>query len=115
MYKFCIKIWGYVMEEEYISVSQLTDYIKKLINSDSRLKQVYVRGEISNFKRYSSGHCYFSLKDEGSVIPGVMFYGFASKLKFEPKNGMKVLVRGYVDVYKSRGNYQLNCILHLSN
>ena len=107
MYKFCIKIWGYVMEEEYISVSQLTDYIKKLINSDSRLKQVYVRGEISNFKRYSSGHCYFSLKDEGSVIPGVMFYGFASKLKFEPKNGMKVLVRGYVDVYKSRGNYQL--------
>ena len=107
MYKFCIKIWGYVMEEEYISVSQLTDYIKKLINSDSRLKQVYVRGEISNFKRYSSGHCYFSLKDEGSVIPGVMFYGFASKLKFEPKNGMKVLVRGYVDVYRSRGNYQL--------
>ena len=107
MYKFCIKIWGYVMEEEYISVSQLTDYRKKLINSDSRLKQVYVRGEISNFKRYSSGHCYFSLKDEGSVIPGVMFYGFASKLKFEPKNGMKVLVRGYVDVYKSRGNYQL--------
>ena len=107
MYKFYIKIWGYVMEEEYISVSQLTDYIRKLINSDSRLKQVYVRGEISNFKRYSSGHCYFSLKDEGSVIPGVMFYGFASKLKFEPKNGMKVLVRGYVDVYKSRGNYQL--------
>ena len=95
------------MEEEYISVSQLTDYIRNLINSDSRLKRVYVRGEISNFKRYSSGHCYFSLKDEGSVIPGVMFYGFASKLKFEPKNGMKVLVRGYVDVYKSRGNYQL--------
>ena len=107
MYKFCIKIWGYVMEEEYISVSQLTDYIKKLINSDSRLNRVYVRGEISNFTRYSSGHSYFSLKDEGSVIPGVMFYGFASKLKFEPKNGMKVLVRGYVDVYKSRGNYQL--------
>ena len=107
MYKLCIKIWGYVMEEEYISVSELTDHIKKLLNSDSYLKQVYVRGEISNFKRYSSGHCYFSLKDEGSVIPGVMFYGFASKLKFEPKNGMKVLVRGYVDVYKSRGNYQL--------
>ena len=95
------------MEEEYISVSELTDHIKKLLNSDSYLKQVYVRGEISNFKRYSSGHCYFSLKDEGSVIPGVMFYGYASKLKFEPENGMKVLVRGYVDVYKSRGNYQL--------
>lgn len=95
------------MEEEYISVSQLTDHIKRLVNSDTYLKQVYVRGEISNFKRYSSGHCYFSLKDEGSVIPGVMFYGYASKLKFEPENGMKVLVRGYVDVYKSRGNYQL--------
>ena len=95
------------MEEEYITVSQLTDHIKRLINSDSKLKQVYVRGEISNFKRYSSGHCYFSLKDEGSVIPGVMFYGYASKLKFEPENGMKVLVRGYVDIYKARGNYQL--------
>ena len=95
------------MEDEYITVSELTDHIKRLLNSDSYLKQVYVREEISNFKRYSSGHCYFSLKDEGSVIPGVMFYGFASKLKFEPENGMKVLVRGYVDVYKSRGNYQL--------
>ena len=95
------------MEEEYITVSQLTDHIKRLINSDSKLKQVYVRGEISNFKRYSSGHCYFSLKDEGSVIPGVMFYGYASKLKFEPENGMKVLVKGYVDIYKARGNYQL--------
>ena len=95
------------MEEEYISVSELTDYIKNLINSDSSLKQVYVRGELSNFKRYPSGHCYFSLKDESSVIPGVMFHGFASRLKFEPENGMKVLVRGYVDVYKARGNYQL--------
>lgn len=102
-----MKLWGYVMEEEYMTVSQLTDHIKRLINSDSKLKQVYVRGEISNFKRYSSGHCYFSLKDEGSVIPGVMFYGYASKLKFEPENGMKVLVRGYVDIYKARGNYQL--------
>lgn len=107
MYKLCIKLWGYVMEEEYISVSQLTDHIKSLINSDSGLKQVYVRGEISNFKRYHSGHCYFSLKDENSVIPGVMFYGYASRLKFEPENGMKVLIRGYVDVYKARGNYQL--------
>ena len=107
MYKFCIKIWGYVMEEEYISVSELTDNIKRLINSDPNLKNVCVRGEISGFKRASSGHCYFNLKDENSVIPAVMFYGHASRLKFEPENGMKVLVRGYVDVYKSRGNYQL--------
>ncbi|MGX8694688.1 MAG: exodeoxyribonuclease VII large subunit, partial [Methanobrevibacter sp.] len=71
------------------------------------LKNVYVRGEISGFKRASSGHCYFNLKDENSVIPAVMFYGHASRLKFDPENGMKVLVSGYVDVYKSRGNYQL--------
>ena len=95
------------MEEEYISVSELTDNIKRLINSDPNLKNVYVRGEISGFKRASSGHCYFNLKDENSVIPAVMFYGHASRLKFDPENGMKVLVRGYVDVYKSRGNYQL--------
>lgn len=95
------------MEEEYISVSELTDNIKRLINSDPNLKNVYVRGEISGFKRASSGHCYFNLKDENSVIPAVMFYGHASRLKFDPENGMKVLVSGYVDVYKSRGNYQL--------
>ena len=95
------------MEEEYISVSELTDNIKRLINSDPNLKNVCVRGEISGFKRASSGHCYFNLKDENSVIPAVMFYGHASRLKFDPENGMKVLVRGYVDVYKSRGNYQL--------
>ncbi len=95
------------MEEEYISVSELTDNIKRLINSDPNLKNVYVRGEISGFKRASSGHCYFNLKDENSVIPAVMFYGHASRLKFNPENGMKVLVSGYVDVYKSRGNYQL--------
>ena len=59
MYKLCIKIWGYVMEEEYISVSELTDNIKRLINSDPNLKNVCVRGEISGFKRASSGHCYF--------------------------------------------------------
>ena len=95
------------MEEEYISVSELTDNIKRLINSDPNLKNVYVRGEISGVKRASSGHCYFNLKDENSVIPAVMFYGHASRLKFNPENGMKVLVSGYVDVYKSRGNYQL--------
>lgn len=106
MYKLCINLWGYVMEDEYISVSQLTDYIKRLINSDSNLKQVYVRGEISNFKRYASGHCYFSLKDKSSVIPAVMFRGSAQYLKFEPENGMKVLVKGYIDVYKPYGRYQ---------
>ncbi|MBR5503083.1 MAG: exodeoxyribonuclease VII large subunit [Methanobrevibacter sp.] len=95
------------MEENYVTVSQLTDYIKELVSSDSNLKQVYVRGEISNFKRYPSGHCYFSLKDKKSVIPAVMFYGKAKFLKFEPKNGMKVLASGHVDVYAPQGRYQL--------
>ena len=95
------------MEDKYISVTQLTNYIKGIISSDSNLREVYVRGEISNFKRYSSGHCYFSLKDKDSVIPAVMFRGSAQYLKFEPKNGMKVLARGNVDVYNPYGRYQL--------
>ena len=95
------------MDDKYISVTQLTNYIKGIISSDSNLREVYVRGEISNFKRYSSGHCYFSLKDKDSVIPAVMFRGSAQYLKFEPKNGMKVLARGNVDVYNPYGRYQL--------
>ena len=79
MYKLCIKIWGYVMEDKYVSVSQLTNYIKRLIGSDSNLREVYVRGEISNYKNYrSSGHRYFSLKDEKSVIPAVFKGGCLS-------------------------------------
>ena len=95
------------MDDKYISVTQLTNYIKGIISSDSNLREVYVRGELSNFKRYSSGHCYFSLKDKDSVIPAVMFRGSAQYLKFEPKNGMKVLARGNVDVYNPYGRYQL--------
>ncbi|MBQ2962598.1 exodeoxyribonuclease VII large subunit [Methanobrevibacter sp.] len=95
------------MKDEYMSVSQLTEYIKSLISSDSNLKRVYVRGEISNFRRSSPGHYYFSLKDKGSVIPAVMFRGNAQFLKFEPEDGMKVLVSGYVDVYNPYGRYQL--------
>lgn len=96
------------MEKEYITVSQLTNYIKGLISSDSNLRQVYVRGEISNYKNYvSSGHRYFSLKDEGSIIPAVFFRWDASGLQFEPEEGMKVLVRGEVNVYPEQGRYQL--------
>ena len=98
---------GNDMEQEYITVSALNSYIKRLISSDSNLKRVYVRGELSNFKRYPSGHLYFTLKDKGSEIGGVMFKGPASRLRFEPKNGMKVLVSGNVDVYAKQGNYKL--------
>ena len=108
MYKSCIKIWGYVMETEYISVSQLTNYIKRIIGSDPNLRQVYVRGEISNYRNYtSSGHRYFSLKDDGSIIPAVFFKWDAMGLKFEPEDGMKVLIRGTVNVYPEQGKYQL--------
>ena len=108
MYKLCIKIWGYVMEDKYVSVSQLTNYIKRIIGSDPNLREVYVRGEISNYKNYySSGHRYFSLKDENSVIPAVFFKWDSAGLKFEPEDGMKVLVRAKVDVYPEQGKYQL--------
>ncbi len=108
MYKLCINLWGYVMEDKYVSVSQLTNYIKGKIGSDPNLREVYVRGEISNYKNYySSGHRYFSLKDENSIIPAVFFKWDSGGLKFEPENGMKVLVRGKVDVYLEQGKYQL--------
>ena len=96
------------MEDKYVSVSQLTNYIKRLIGSDSNLREVYVRGEISNYKNYrSSGHRYFSLKDEKSVIPAVFFKWDSMDLKFEPEEGMKVLIRAKVDVYPEQGKYQL--------
>ena len=108
MYKLCIKIWGYVMEDKYVSVSQLTNYIKRKISLDPNLREVYVRGEISNYRNYtSSGHRYFSLKDENSIIPAVFFKWDALGLEFEPEDGMKVLVRGKVDVYPEQGKYQL--------
>lgn len=96
------------MEDKYVSVSTLTNYIKRRISSDSNLKEVYVRGEISNYNHYySSGHRYFSLKDENSIIPAVFFKWDSGGLKFEPEDGMKVLARGKVDVYPEQGKYQL--------
>ena len=96
------------MEDKYVSVSQLTNYIKRKISLDPNLREVYVRGEISNYRNYtSSGHRYFSLKDENSIIPAVFFKWDAFGLEFEPEDGMKVLVRGKVDVYPEQGKYQL--------
>ena len=94
------------MVEEYITVSKVTDYIGKLIGSDSNLKHVFIKGELSNVKLYRSGHLYFTLKDEESQIRGVMF-GARYKLKFKPKDGMKVLIEGKIEVYKNYGTYQL--------
>lgn len=95
------------MNKEYISVSQLNKYIKKIMDKDPNLNTIYLKGEISNFKAYRSGHYYFSLKDEESRIKGVMFKSYAQKLEFLPKDGMNVLVRGKVSVYTVNGDYQI--------
>ncbi len=89
------------------SVSELNQYIKGRLESDARLSRVYIRGEISNFTRHSSGHLYFSIKDEESQIRAVMFRLAAQSLRFLPEDGMKVLVSGSVSVYTKGGLYQL--------
>lgn len=95
------------MEEHVISVSELNEYVKMLIDNDEILAHVTVRGEISNFTNHRTGHFYLTLKDEGSLIKAVMFRGYASKLKFLPENGMKVIVRGRVSAFVRDGQYQI--------
>ncbi|MBQ7133744.1 MAG: exodeoxyribonuclease VII large subunit [Ruminococcus sp.] len=91
-----------------LKVSQLNFYLKSLIENDNNLRFVFLEGEISNLTdHYSSGHIYFSLKDEKSVIKAVMFSYAAKNLKFRPENGMKVILRGRVSVYEPSGQYQL--------
>ena len=90
-----------------LSVSQLTAYVKRLIDRDELLQQISVRGEISNFTAHSSGHMYFSLKDEGSQLSCVCFRGDACRLGFEPEHGQQVVAHGNVTVYEPRGQYQL--------
>ena len=90
-----------------VTVSDLTKYIKQLGDSDMLLSNVWVTGEISNFKHHTSGHMYFSLKDEGAVIKAIMFRSQNSRLKFKPEEGMRVLARGYVSIYPQGGAYQL--------
>ncbi|ADZ21133.1 exodeoxyribonuclease VII large subunit [Clostridium acetobutylicum] len=92
-----------------LSVSELNNYIKRVVDSDYILSNAQVKGEISNFKFHSSGHVYFSLKDEGGKINCIMFRSNAEKLKFIPENGMKVNVKGRVSVYVKDGAYQLYC------
>ncbi len=95
------------MNDKYISVSQLTKYIKYKIDNDNHLQEVFLRGEISNFKNHTRGHFYFTLKDETSRINAVMFGSSASKIKFTPQDGMKVLVTGKISVYEQTGGYQI--------
>ena len=91
------------------TVSQVNGYVKGLMDGDELLTGLLVRGEISNYKRYPSGHHYFSLKDEGGVIRCVLFKSQALRLRFRPENGMKVIAVGRVSVYPRDGAYQLYC------
>ncbi|WP_405289976.1 exodeoxyribonuclease VII large subunit [Methanobrevibacter sp.] len=95
------------MEIECLTVSQINAYINRKLKFDNNLKNVYIKGEISNFKTYPSGHSYFTLKDEKSQIPAVMFKGRKYGLKFQPENGMKVIIKGKIEVYERDGKYQL--------
>ncbi len=94
-------------EPTVLSVSNLNQLIKEQIEGE--FKSIWLQGEISNFKAHTSGHYYFSLKDDKSQISAVMFKGFNARLKFRPDNGMEVIVRGRVTVYEPRGNYQIFC------
>lgn len=97
------------MTKEVLSISQLNEYIRGKLDADTLLNQIAVRGEISNYKMYPSGHHYFSLKDESSVLKCVMFKGNAMRLRFRPENGMKVIAMGKVSVFPRDGAYQLYC------
>ena len=91
-----------------VTVSQLNTYIRSRMEEDPALQSLFVVGEISNFTdHYRSGHLYLSLKDEKSVIRGVMFSQYAKRLRFRPEDGMKVIARGHVGVYEANGQYQL--------
>jgi exodeoxyribonuclease VII large subunit len=91
----------------YLSVQALTKYIKRKFDADPHLRNVYVKGELSNVKMHPSGHIYFTLKDDKSRIQAAMFRSSASALKFRPENGMNVLITGDVTVYEANGSYQL--------
>lgn len=90
-----------------VSVTQLTQYIKLLLDRDEILSQVCVRGELSNYKAHSSGHQYFTLKDEGAVISCVMFRSDAMRMRFRPESGMKVILYGRVSLFPKSGQYQI--------
>ena len=95
------------MNDKYLTVTQINKYIKYKMDNDSNLNVVYLKGEISNFKNHSSGHLYFTIKDESSRILAVMFRNNAQKINFKPVDGSKVLVVGRISCYEASGNYQI--------
>ncbi len=95
------------MNNNYLTITEFTKKLKGIFDSSKAFSNMYLKGEISNFKRHTSGHLYFSLKDEGSVINAMMWSSQANKLVFNPKDGMKVLVHGRITIYEARGTYQI--------
>ncbi len=95
------------MTDKFLTVSQLNLYIKSLLDFDEFMSNVWVMGEVSNFKCYTSGHFYLTLKDENSSLKAVMFKTYAQSVNFMPENGMKLLVHGRMSVYERDGVYQL--------
>lgn len=93
--------------DKYLSVTAITKYIKYKFDQDPHLLNVFIKGEISNFKRHSSGHLYFALKDDKGVLSAMIFKSSANQLSFNPKEGDQVLVEGRIGVYESRGAYQI--------
>ena len=97
------------MAQQVLSITQINEYIRGKMDSDAMLNAVAVRGEISNYKMYPSGHHYFTLKDESSALKCVMFKGNALRLRFRPENGMTVIAMGKISVFPRDGAYQLYC------
>ena len=97
------------MAQQILSITQVNEYIRSMMDKDTLLMGLAVRGEISNYKVYPSGHHYFTLKDEGGALKCVMFRASAVKLKFKPENGMKIIAMGRISVFPRDGAYQLYC------
>ncbi|ALS37270.1 exodeoxyribonuclease VII large subunit [Enterococcus rotai] len=95
------------MEQQYLTVTALTKYLKRKFDADPYLERVYLTGEISNFRMRPNAHQYFSIKDDGAKISAIMFKSAFQKLKFQPKEGMKVLLVGRISLYESGGSYQI--------
>lgn len=97
-----------MLSDEYISVSDLNSYIKTYLENNYFLQDIYIKGEISNFKRHQSGTLYFAIKDESSSVNVVMFQSYANKVKVTLKDGDLVLIKGRISVYEARGTYSIN-------
>ena len=95
------------MQQQVLSITQVNEYIRGKMDQDQLLVQLAVRGEISNYKMYPSGHHYFTLKDENAALKCVMFKASAARLRFRPENGMKVIAMGRITVYPRDGAFQL--------